>query len=344
MDLLPTPEQTEIIESSAAFVADQISIERTRELFEAGSVPAIADAAWTSAAELGWFALGLPEERNGIGCGLADEALLFREIGRRLAPGPFLSTVLGARVAAFGGEQDLADEIAAGRRVGLVIPSSLDSIGRDGAVTGEVQLVDADPDGLVLTVTPEIAALVEVSTLRDVTEVPCLDHTARLLRARGSGAPPLVSLDASVDPIELRGHVLAAALLTGIAEWARDTGVEHATNRVQFDKPIGVNQAIKHPCADMAVQAQLAYSQSLFGALALDECRPDAEFQALSAHATAAAAADFATAATLQIMGGMGFTHEHDVHLYVKRMELLSHTFGVPSLWLERLLALPEPA
>jgi alkylation response protein AidB-like acyl-CoA dehydrogenase len=344
MDLLPTPEQIEITDSSAAFVADKVSIERTRELFEQGTLPAIADAAWAAAADLGWFALGLPEDRNGIGCGLADEALLFRQIGRGLAPGPFLSTVLAARVATFGGDQDLADEIASGRRVGLVIPDALDAIAPDGSIVGGVQLLDAEPDGLALAVTADSAALVDVSSLANVADVPCLDHTARLFRATGTGAAPVVSVAASVDPIEWRGHVLAAAMLTGITEWARDTGAEHAANRVQFDKPIGVNQAIKHPCADMAVQAQLAYSQMLFGALAIDEGRPDAEFQALSAHATAAAAADFATAATLQIMGGMGFTHEHDVHLYVKRMELLSHTFGVPGLWLTRILELPEPS
>ncbi len=343
MDLLPTPEQVEIIDSSATFLADQISIARTRELFESGELPAVGAAAWSAAAELGWFALGLPEDRNGIGCGLADEVLLFREIGRRLAPGPFLSTVLAARVASFGGHQGLSDEIAGGRRVGLVIPGSLDAIGPDGSIVGEVQLVDADPDGLVLTVTPTIAALVAVSSLSDVTEVPCVDPTTRLHRAVGTGVGPVSSVASEVDPVELRGHVLAAALLTGIVEWSRDTGSEHAINRVQFDKPIGVNQAIKHPCADMAVQAQLAYSQSLFGALSVDEGRADAEFQALTAHATAAAAAEFATGATLQIMGGMGFTHEHDVHLYVKRMELLSHTFGMPGLWLDRLLELPEP-
>ena len=344
MNLLPTPEQIEITDSSAAFVADKVSIERTRELFEQGVLPAIADAAWAAAAELGWFALGLPEECNGVGCGLADEALLFRQIGRGLVPGPFLSTVLGARTAAFGGEQDLADEIVSGRRVGLVIPDSLDAIGADGSIVGAVQLVDADLDGMVLTVTADVAALVEVASLVDVNEVPCLDHTARLYRATGTGAAPVASVAASEDPIELRGHVLVAAMLTGITEWARDTGAEHAANRIQFDKPIGVNQAIKHPCADMAVQAQLAYSQMLFGALAVDEGRPDAVFQALTAHVTAVAAADFATATTLQIMGGMGFTHEHDVHLYVKRMELLSHTFGAPGLWLARLLELPEPS
>jgi alkylation response protein AidB-like acyl-CoA dehydrogenase len=344
MDLLPTPEQTEIIDSSSAFLLSKVSIEQSRALFEAGAVPSIAREAWSAAAELGWFALGLPEDRNGIGCGLADEVLLFREIGRSLAPGPFLSTVLGARVAAFAGNQELADEIAAGRPVGLVIPDTLAAIADDGSVVGPVQLVDATADGLVLTVAPTVAALVEVSSLAGLTEVPCLDLTARLHRASGTGAASVAAVAAAVDPIELRGHVLAAALLAGITEWARDTGAEHAINRVQFDKPIGVNQAIKHPCADMAVQAQLAYSQALFGALAIDEGRPDAEFQALSAHVTAASAADFATAATLQIMGGMGFTHEHNVHLYIKRMEMLSHTFGVPGTWLDRLLDLPEPS
>ena len=138
--------------------------------------------------------------------------------------------------------------------------------------------------------------------------------------------------------------MLAAALLAGIAEWSRDTGAEHAIDRVQFDQPIGVNQAIKHPCADMAVQAQLAYAQSLFAALAIDEGRLDAEFQALSARITAAAAADFATAATLQMHGRDG------LHARARRPPLretdgapLAHASATPAAWLERLLELPEP-
>ena len=110
---------------------------------------------------------------------------------------------------------------------------------------------------------------------------------------------------------------------------------------MQFDRPIGVNQAIKHPCADVAVQAQLAYAQSLFGALSVDEARDDAELQALSAHLTAAAAAEFATATTVQVLGGMGFTHEHDAHLYVKRAIVWGQTFGGTTTQLARLLALP---
>ena len=342
MDLLPSPEQTEIIDSSASFVANRIPITRTRDLFEAGMVPAVDGAAWNGAAELGWFILGLPADLGGIGAGLVDEVLLLREIGRGLAPGPFIGTLLGARVAAFGGASDLAAEIANGRKVGLVVPCALDAIGADGTVDGPVQLLDAT-DGLALVTSPGIAAIIDVGRLGEITTVACLDPTMLLLRATAATVSPLVSVGADVDPVELRGQVLIAALLTGIAEWGRDVSSRHAIDRVQFDKPIGVNQAIKHPCADMAVQAQLAYSQSLFAALAIDEGRGDAELQALSARVTAAAAAEFATATTVQVLGGMGFTHEHDAHLYAKKATLLGQVLAdVPSA-LHRLLALPEP-
>ena len=92
----------------------------------------------------------------------------------------------------------------------------------------------------------------------------------------------------------------------------------------------------------MAVHAQLAYAQSLFAALATDEGRADAELQALSARITAAAAAEFATAATVQVLGGMGFTHEHDAHLYAKKATLLAQVFADVPTALHRLLTLPE--
>jgi alkylation response protein AidB-like acyl-CoA dehydrogenase len=342
MDLLPSAEQIEIVDSSAAFVAARISMPRTRELFEAGIVPAIDATAWMAAAELGWLALGLPADLGGVGAGLVDEALLLREIGRGLAPGPFIATILAARVAAFGGRADLAEEIAAGRQIGLVIPMSADAVAGDGTLRVDELHVDAT-SGLALVATSSVAALVEVGALDHVESVPCLDPTALLQRATSAGTPPLVAVTAAVDQVERRGQVLVAAMLCGLAEWARDTGSRHAIDRVQFDKPIGVHQAIKHPCADMAVQAQLAYAQVLFAALATDEARPDAELQALSARSTAAAAAEFSTAATLQILGGMGFTHEHDVHLYVKRALLLAHAFGDTAGALRRVLTLPEP-
>ncbi len=93
----------------------------------------------------------------------------------------------------------------------------------------------------------------------------------------------------------------------------------------------------------MAVHAQLAYAQTLFAAISIDEGRADAELQSLTAHLTAADAAGSAAAATIQILGGMGFTHEHDAHLYMKRALLWSHVLGGTPALLTRLLDLPEP-
>ncbi|HET6951874.1 MAG TPA: acyl-CoA dehydrogenase family protein, partial [Acidimicrobiales bacterium] len=98
MDLLPTPEQEEIITSVAAFLGAELPMARLRELHGQGAP--LEAGVWRQCAALGWFGLGLAESAGGVGYGLAEEALLFREIGRHLAPGPLLPTVLAARVAA----------------------------------------------------------------------------------------------------------------------------------------------------------------------------------------------------------------------------------------------------
>lgn len=95
MDLTPSAEQLEIIESSRSFLRNRLPITRIRALLE--TEEKVDPAIWCEAADLGWFTIGLPEEFGGVGFGLADEALLLREIGRSLAPGPFVSTLLAAR-------------------------------------------------------------------------------------------------------------------------------------------------------------------------------------------------------------------------------------------------------
>ena len=340
MDLLPSSEQEEIISSAAQFLAATVPMLRTRELIDAPSN--VDPKAWSSAAELGWFALGLPEDAAGVGCGLADETLVFREIGRALASGPFLSTTLAARVAAFGGDAELAAAAARGQRVALGLlgaDASIDSA--SGAIDGDVQLVDAVDADLVLVAGPDVASLVAVGDLEGVESVECIDPTTRLSRATASRVRPVVSVSADVDPVYRRGVVLAAASLTGIAEATRDISAAHAASRFQFDRPIGVNQAIKHPCADMAVRAELAWAQTLFAALATDERRQDAEFHAIGAKVVAADAAERNAAATIQVLGGMGFTFEHDANLYIKRAHVLAHAFGDTRDALSRLIRLP---
>jgi len=330
MDLMPSPEQMEIASSAASFLASSLPIARTRALID--EVSNVDGPAWAAAAELGWFGLGLPEPEGGVGCGLADEALLFREIGRSLASGPFISSVLGARVASRGGRPDLAASILGGARVGLALGAG---------APGQFLLLDAVGAAYVLLASPTEATLFPVDGLGPLSPVGCIDPTTRLSRVMCERPLPAISVSAQTDPIAQRASVLVAALETGIAEATRDIAAEHAKSRVQFDRPIGVNQAVKHPCADMAVRAELAWAQTIFAALAVDEGREDAEFQALAAQIVAGHAAEQNAGATIQVLGGMGFTFEHNANLYLKRAYVLGRVLGDERSALSHLITLP---
>lgn len=342
MDLLPDSDQEEIIAASAAFLESEMPFVRLRELI---SEPTrVDDAFWAACAELGWFGLGLPESDGGLGCKLVDEALLAREIGRSLAPGPYIATVLGARVAARAGADELVEAILAGRaRVGQAVLDG-GTTRSDGRLTGSLRLVGAGGADHVLVADAREALLLSAGDLDDVSEEQCIDDTTSLRRATAKGVLPIAQLPTTADPIYLRGLVLSAATLVGIAEACRDMSAEHARSRVQFDKPIGVNQAIKHPCADNAVRAEAAWAQTAFAAVSLDEGHDGAPFQALSASIVAGDAAEQNSAVTLQVLGGMGFTFEADVHLYLKRTQVVKRLLSDSKTQLAELVALPAPA
>lgn len=341
MDLLATPEQEELARAAARLVGERFPRERLRAVLDAPCT--IDEALWAAAAQAGWLGLGLPDSLGGAGGQLADEILIFRELGRGLASGPFLSTVLGARVAALGGLNELAQAVVAGQPVGLAVSETNDGAPqRKGEPDAkQLWLVDATGTEFVLLVKEAWAALYRLEDLEAVESVSCADPAVRLARAAMGDAVPLATVDEAVDPVWLRGQTLVAAMLTGIAELARDMAVEHAKSRIQFDRPIGVNQAVKHPCADMAVRCELAWAQTVVGALALDEGRTDAAFHALAAREVAGRAAEANAAAMLQIHGAMGFTFEHDAHLLVKRAFVLNNVLGGRREILARLIDLP---
>ena len=340
MDLLPTPEQEGIASSAAAFLAGSLPPGRIRQLV---GEPSNVDAkAWLAAADLGWFALGLPSDLGGVGGGLADEVLLFREIGRSLAPGPFLATTLAARVASFADQAQLGQEISAGRRVGFGALGAGATLTPTG-VTGMLYVVDGDDTDLVLVSTHERAGLFRLADLGDLVTLDCIDPTARLSRTTAASTAPVATVESHVDPVGRRATTCVAALLTGNAEPTAVLAAEHAKNRIQFGRPIGVHQAVKHPCADMAVRAELSWAQTTVAALATDEGRGDAELQCLCALVVAADAAERNGGATVQVLGGMGFTFEHDANLYVKRAFLLTQLLAPIRPALSRLVLLPGP-
>jgi alkylation response protein AidB-like acyl-CoA dehydrogenase len=315
VDLLLSEDQRAIVASVAELLDDRMPIERVRHVLDGFGEP--LDGLWRAAADAGWFGLGLAEEFGGTGFDLIDEALLFKELGRRVTPGPFLATILAARVAAIAGAADLAARLLSGdSRAGLAV--------RGG---DEVRLIGAVGADYLLLVEEKGAQLFAASTAADRYQVAGLDElTSREVAALAGD--PVASVSADVDPIAARGSVLVSAMLSGIADAACSLSVGYAKTREQFGSPIGAFQAVKHRCADMAVGAALADAQLTFAALSVGESAPDAAYQAAAARVVAERAALDNVRETIQIYGGLGVTWECDAHLYLKRVHALRELFG----------------
>jgi alkylation response protein AidB-like acyl-CoA dehydrogenase len=333
MDLLPSEDQRDLIAAATDFLSARMPIEAIRA--RDGQPSAVDPVAW---AELGLLTLGLPEEYGGSGRFLDDEALLFATLGEHLATGPFLASSLGARVAAQCGDLALAERIGDGSaRVGLAELRGDGSIGPEG-VKGSFDLIDCVDVSHALIVTELGAALVAIDEFPDLEVLESADPGTRLASAEVTAASVQHWLPADVDPIWLRATVLTAAGLAGISNAVTALATEHAKVRIQFGRPIGVHQAIKHACADMAVTSDAAMSQTLFAAVCVQAGRADATFHALAAKSVASRAAISNSAATIQVHGGMGYTYEHNAHLFLKRAHVLSHLVGEPSQILADLL------
>jgi len=334
MDFLLTSEQDEIVSSVNTFLGTELPHARRRELLAEGAV--VDDDLWRKCGSLGWFGLGLGEAVGGVGYGLTEEALLFREIGRHLAPGPYLATVLAARVASGPQQSAILDGSV---QVALVAMQRAD-VGAD-RVEGSALVYDHRVADLGLIVNPGGAALVELARFSETTPAPSIDPSISVATAPAEGPQPVAYVSGADDPIFVRGAVLVAAMASGTAEATRDLSAAHARSRVQFGKPIGVHQAVKHACTDMAVRAEAAAMQTFVAAMTLDNDRLDAAFQASAAKVVATDAALENARAAIQVHGGLGFTWEHDSHLHMKRAHLLDHMLGSRREHLATLIDLP---
>jgi alkylation response protein AidB-like acyl-CoA dehydrogenase len=279
------------------------------------------------------------EAAGGAGYGVAEEMILFTELGRSLAPGPWLGTVLAAH--ALAGAASLhrghADVLGGQTRV-AVVDDEHGALGEGAKLRGTVAGVsDAGLADAFLVLGTRAVRYVEAS--RGAQRVrPSMDPT------RGLGDVVFEDVSAVVvgdDAATLRqlATVLVAAEAVGVAERTLEQSVEYAKVRQQFGKPIGTFQAIKHRCADMAVRAEVARSATTYAAVALGEREPDAARQAHVAKALAADAARLNASDTVQIHGGMGYTWEADAHFYLKRAWLLDRTFGTRVAHLDALAA-----
>jgi alkylation response protein AidB-like acyl-CoA dehydrogenase len=340
VDLLPSDEQQEIASAAAAFIAKELPTSSLRA--RRHEPDAIDGEVWMRCARLGWLGLGVPEALGGVGYGVIEEAMLFREIGRGLAPGPFLATSLAAHVAVEAGHAGLAGSLMEGRAAAALAISRDPDSDVGATVTGTFDLLDDVGAAVVLVVGPSGVALLDAAQLGPIDHLTSIDPASRLGRVAISGVETLAVPTVAVgEALFQRGCVLAAAMLAGIAEAARDHASEHARTRVQFGRPIGVHQAIKHRCADMALHAEAATAQVFFAAAAIDGRRVDAPFHASAAKVVATNAALGNAEANIQIHGGQGYTFGNDANLYLKRAHVVAAAMA-PLHWHQaRLLQLP---
>jgi alkylation response protein AidB-like acyl-CoA dehydrogenase len=282
----------------------------------------LTDDFWNRHSELGWLGIGIPEDRGGVGGGVVDQMLVFRELGRRLTAGPFLGTVLAAAAVS---DIEMAGRLASGESRAVIVAP--DSIGRrvlfDAGASDLAILFDEAGDRVWVG---ERAAL-QISS-EAVTIDP--DHRVQILSP--DVTPDAWALDSGpLGPVVAVGRVLVAAMLVGIAEQTRDMSVEYAKTRVQYGKPIGAFQAVKHRCADMAIRAQGAWDLTAVAALRLDAADERAAQTAAAAKTVAASAGVVNAADNIQNHGAIGFTAEHEAHRFLKRARLLELLCGAPS-------------
>jgi hypothetical protein len=245
---------------------------------------------------------------------------------------------LGARVAARCGDDELARRIGSG-----VAPVALAVLRGDGGPAGSIKgtFEMFEPAGAshALLVARSGAALVNIDSFGPLARVTAADPGTRIASATVESAEPVHWLSVEDEWIWGRAMVLAASYLTGLAAAAAALATEHAKTREQFGKPIGVHQAIKHTCVNMEIAAEAAQAQTFFAAIAVASGRADALLQVLSAVTVAGSAAVDNAAAGIHVFGGMGYTFENDMHLYLKRAHVFRHLFSEPTDVLAELLA-----
>jgi alkylation response protein AidB-like acyl-CoA dehydrogenase len=331
-DLLPTEEQAAIRDSIAGMAAKTFPVARLHEASSFGAGAEIAN--WQSLAELGLFGLGLAEEAGGIGYSIAEEVTVARELGRFLVSPAVLATMLAVHAATGETQEALRNgELRAG------FANPLRPVDFSAAVS-EVQLLDAQGAAFAVLWNDNQFAVVKINDPGEVKEA--MDETISLTRARLELASPLALIRGAALP--RRAGLLLAAYLAGIAEATLEMAVEYAKIRIQFGQPIGAFQAIKHYCAEMALRAEAAVSQTFYATIASLAQPDDNLFEMACARLTAAEAAVENGRHNVQIHGGMGFTYEADAHIYLKRALLISALNSGKRQEQTRIMAFAGPA
>ncbi len=338
----------------------------------------VTDDFWTKLAEQGWLGLVYPEEYGGAGLGFVDLVVLMEEMGRVVMPGPFFATtVLGGLAILEAGsaaqKKEWLTRIAAGEAKATLawtepnvrwdaagVTATARAAGGDVVLSGtklfvpDAHLADVlvvaartsegsrPEDGVSLFLVPKGVAGLETKLL------PTMDQTRKLCEVslrdvRVPGTALLGARDAgwaALARVLERATVALCAEMCGGAQRVLEMTTEYAKIRVAFGKPIGTYQGVKHRAADMLVDVENAKSLTYYAAWAVDENVAEAALAASMAKAYVTDAYRKVAGAGIQLHGGIGFTWEHDLHLYFKRAKSSEFTFGDATYHRERVASL----
>jgi alkylation response protein AidB-like acyl-CoA dehydrogenase len=336
MPIAITDEHQELASSVRGVLTSHKALQAARALLESDDEP--RPSYWEDMAGLGWLGIHLPEEYGGSGATLLELVVVLEELGRQVAPGPFLPTVIASAVIAQCGNETQKARWLPGLAGGTVAAAlglgtaglSLDQ----GRLEGEAGIIlgGRAADVLLLRVGDHVV-ITPAGVPGLVLDSPAnLDPTRRSVSARANGVavdPGDVIAGAAARALALARTLGAAEAVGGMVACVEQS-VAYAKERVQFGRTIGTFQAVKHHCANMLVASELATALAWDAArAALDD--PD-EFALTAAMAATLAFGPFVQCAqmNIQVHGGIGFTWEHDAHLYLRRALVLNALLGSP--------------
>jgi len=343
MDLDFDEAQYEVQREARRFLEEQCPPAHVREVVE--DPAGWSRGLWKQMGELGWTAMPFAEEHGGLGMGYLDIVLLIGEVGRALAPVPFLSSIAicGVAIDRAGSDEQrarLLPGIASGDRIAALASPDEGDFGevtteavREGAgwrirgakpavldaPAADLFLVGAEVDGaqrlFVVEEGFEVSPQTGFDLTRPIGEVRFGDAPAELLEGDAEAAFRLAVASACAELIGVAGKVL-------------DMTVAYSKDRVQFDRPIGSFQAIKHRCAEMATLLNASQAATYYACWAADTDAEDAQIAVSAAKSYASDACGWIAGEGIQVHGGIAYTWEHDMHLYARRIKSLEAAFG----------------
>src|SRR5580658_7203033 len=324
MSIAISEEHRALAQTVAGFLTDHQSRAQARSLL--GAQTDALPAFWAELAALGLLGLHVPEEHGGSGFGLAETLVVAEQMGRQLAPGPFCPTVITSAVLAAAGPDDLRKRLLPGLADGTLIGAA--ALGGEvtcagGVATGKAGVVISGHLADVLLVPAGDDVLVIEKSAGGVrADVPAnLDQSRRAARISLDAAPATVLPGARGLLTDVARAVLAAEA-AGIASQTTEQAAEYAKVRQQFGRPIATFQAVKHHCANMLVAAEVAAAAAWDAGRAGIGIGVDGDqlsYTAAIAAVLAVPAAVGNASLNIQVHGGIGFTWEHDAHLYLRR-------------------------